>query len=257
MTKDSNKPDSASNNLTHFGFQDVAVEKKSSLVKGVFNSVASKYDVMNDAMSLGTHRLWKKKLIQMINPQARKKLLDVAGGTGDISFEFLRKCPEASVTICDINENMLFQGRNRAVDKGYIKPIEWLCGDAENLPVPDRHYDYYTIAFGIRNVTHIDQALKEAYRVLKPGGQFFCLEFSKVTNAVLRRLYKLYSFQVIPKMGKLLTGDSDSYQYLVESIRKFPDQGAFKQKIEDAGFSHVTYTNLSSGVVAIHTGWRI
>lgn len=246
-----------SNDTTHFGYKDVQTSEKSSLVKGVFNSVANKYDLMNDAMSLGTHRLWKKYFIEYLNPYPGKKLLDVAGGTGDITFELLKNTPDSQVTICDINEHMLIEGKKRAIDKGHINTIEWVCGNAESLPVPDKSFDYYTIAFGIRNVTHIDKALEEAYRVLKTGGKFCCLEFSDVNNKMIRQIYDFYSFNMIPKIGQFLAGDSDSYQYLVESIRKFPHQEQFKQMIQDAGFSNVSYTNLSNGVVAIHSGWRI
>lgn len=242
---------------THFGYHNVRTHEKVALVKGVFDSVAKKYDVMNDAMSLGVHRLWKQYFVEQLHLKAGKKLLDVAGGTGDISFKARQLCKELDITILDINESMLQEGRNRAWDKGQIQAINWLCGNAEQLPVPDQSYDYYTIAFGIRNVTHIDRALKEAYRVLKPGGQFFCLEFSTVEAEILRKCYELYSFHCIPKLGQILTRDKESYQYLVESIQRFPNQQDFASMIEQAGFLHVRYTNLTGGVVAIHQGWRI
>ncbi|MCE3232953.1 MAG: bifunctional demethylmenaquinone methyltransferase/2-methoxy-6-polyprenyl,4-benzoquinol methylase, partial [Rickettsiaceae bacterium] len=207
---------------THFGFKEVDKEEKESLVKGVFSSVASKYDIMNDVMSFGVHRIWKDKFISMLAPKDGSRLLDVAGGTGDIAFRFLKSCKGGGVTVCDINPNMLEEGRKNAIDKNRLNGLEWLCGNAEKLPLPNSSYDYYTIAFGIRNVTDIPAALKEAHRVLKPGGRFMCLEFSKVENSLMANLYDFYSFKVIPQMGKLVANDSESYQYLVESIRKFP-----------------------------------
>ena len=242
---------------THFGFQQVDETEKESLVKGVFSSVASKYDLMNDAMSLGVHRLWKDEMLRMLAPRENAKLLDVAGGTGDIAFRFLKQCTGGEVTVCDINPEMLEQGKKNAINRGITQGISWQCGNAESLPFEDNSFDYYTIAFGIRNVTHIDKALEEAHRVLKPGGRFLCLEFSKVTNPVLAKCYDLYSFHAIPHMGKILAGDSESYQYLVESIRRFPDQETFKQMIETAGFRNVKYRNLTFGTVALHSGWKV
>lgn len=250
---------------THFGFQQVNEDDKQTLVRGVFDSVADKYDIMNDVMSGGLHRLWKNDFIRTLRPKAGMRLLDVAGGTGDIAFRFLnaaakRTSPDdtpASVTICDINQNMLAAGRARALDEGIFDPIDWVTGNAEHLPLPDQSVDAYTIAFGIRNVTHIDVALKEAYRVLKPGGRFLCLEFSDVDLPILRQIYDTYSFNVIPHFGELITGDKDSYQYLVESIRNFPSQEKFKAMIKNAGFKNTRYRNLSGGIVAIHSGWRI
>lgn len=242
---------------THFGFKEVELAQKAPLVKGVFDNVASKYDIMNDVMSFGVHRLWKDKFISMLNPQKNKKLLDVAGGTGDIAFRFLKASEGGQVTVADINHNMLQEGYKNAVNKNILHNIEWLCADAQNMPIPDNSYDYYTIAFGIRNVTDINKALSEAYRVLKPGGKFLCLEFSKVENPMLEKIYDFYSFNIIPKMGKFIASDSESYQYLVESIRKFPKQDEFLQMIENAGFVKAKYINLSGGAVAIHSGWKV
>lgn len=241
----------------NFGFKKVDKSEKAGLVRGVFDNVASRYDIMNDAMSFGTHRLWKDKFINMLAPKSNTKLLDVAGGTGDIAFRFLKKSPTSEVTICDINHEMLKNGVKSGVDKNIINNIEWVCGDAMKLPVPDNYYDYYTIAFGIRNVTDINIALKEAYRVLKPGGKFMCLEFSNIDNIALSKLYNFYSFNIIPNLGKLIANDKDSYQYLVESIKLFPKQQDFLEMIEQAGFKRASYQNLSFGVVAIHSGWKI
>lgn len=241
-------------NTTHFGFKTVDSREKSSLVKGVFSSVASRYDIMNDLMSAGVHHLWKDKMVEMLAPNG--SLLDVAGGTGDISYRYLKKSPSSPIVICDINQAMLSTGRDKAIDKNILQGISWACGNAESLPFPSMSFDYYTIAFGIRNVTHIDLALQEAYRVLKPGGRFVCLEFSHLPNPLLAKLYTHYSFHVIPKIGKLVTGDESSYQYLVESIQKFPKQQEFSSMITTAGFAQVSYQNLTGGVVALHSGWR-
>lgn len=242
---------------THFGFKEVDKDEKAPLVKGVFDNVASKYDIMNDAMSMGVHRLWKDKLIKVMNPKDNSKLLDVAGGTGDIAFRFLEATNGGSVTVSDINHNMLCNGYKNSIDRNFIENIDWVCADAQNMPVPDNKYGYYTISFGIRNVTDISAALKEAYRVLKPGGRFLCLEFSHVENPVLEKIYDFYSFNIIPKLGKFIASDSESYQYLVESIRKFPKQEQFLKMIEGAGFVRCKYLNLSSGAVAIHSGWKV
>ncbi len=242
---------------THFGFETIDASTKEKRVGEVFSSVASRYDLMNDVMSAGIHHAWKDTLIDVVAPSANTKLLDVAGGTGDIAFRFLKRTPGAQVTVCDINADMLGEGRKRSIDKNMLHGLEWVCGNAESLPVPDMSYDYYTIAFGIRNVTHIDRALKEAYRVLKPGGKFACLEFSKVDNSLLSMIYDWYSFKAIPWIGSKVTGDAGAYQYLVESIRQFPSQERFAEMIREAGFSQVSYRNLTQGVVAIHTGWRV
>lgn len=242
---------------THFGFEEVDEREKAPRVAGVFASVAPNYDIMNDAMSMGIHRLWKNEMIARLRPKPNTHLLDVAGGTGDIAFRFLKKQPTAQVTLCDINPAMLIEGKKNAIDKNILHNLEWACGDAEKLPFDDNQFDYYTIAFGIRNVTHIDCALAEAHRVLKPGGRFMCLEFSHVENPALAKLYDAYSFAVIPKMGKAISGDEDSYRYLVESIRKFPPQKEFASMIEAAGFANVTYSNMTFGVVALHSGWKL
>lgn len=242
---------------THFGFKTVDEGEKAGLVKGVFNSVADQYDVMNDVMSAGVHRLWKDSLINSVNPRPNMKHLDVAGGTGDIAFRFLDAAPGGHVTVCDINAEMLRVGAGRAKKKGYADATEFVCGDAMKLPFPNRSMDVYTIAFGIRNVTRIEEALSEAYRVLKPGGTFFCLEFSPSVVPVLQQAYDVYSFKFIPKMGEIVASDRDSYQYLVESIRRFPTPEAFAEMITRAGFSRTRWRTMSAGVVAIHSGTRI
>ncbi|MBL4895142.1 MAG: bifunctional demethylmenaquinone methyltransferase/2-methoxy-6-polyprenyl-1,4-benzoquinol methylase UbiE [Emcibacter sp.] len=250
---------------THFGFKTVDKNAKQGMVRNVFDSVAQKYDVMNDVMSGGLHRLWKNDMIRVLRPQPGMKLLDVAGGTGDIAFRFLDAAQKrtktdatpAEVTVCDINAEMLKVGRDRAIDRGILRNIEWVCGNAESLSFPDNSFDAYTIAFGIRNVTNIDKALAEAHRILKPGGRFLCLEFSKVDMPLLNKIYDTYSFHLLPRFGEMITGDRESYQYLVESIRQFPPQDKFKSLIEDAGFQRVTYRNMTGGVVALHSGWKI
>lgn len=243
-------------NNTHFGFKTVDENEKSTLVRGVFDSVATRYDIMNDLMSAGLHRVWKNEMVNWLSPKAGMKILDVAGGTGDITFRIKEKA-DCHVTVCDINYQMLREGKNRATDRNIRDGIDWVCGDAENLPLPDNSVDAYTIAFGIRNVTHIDKALSEAYRVLKIGGRFLCLEFSHLQYDFLQKIYDAYSFAAIPRIGKMVTGDSESYQYLVESIRKFPKQDEFVGMISAAGFANVQYRNLSQGVVAIHSGRKI
>jgi len=240
---------------THFGYQSVPEDEKTSLVRGVFDSVAPRYDLMNDLMSLGIHRLWKRMMMDWLAPRPGMRLLDVGGGTGDIAFRFLER-GGGPVTVVDINEEMLKQGRDRAVDRGILDAIEWTTGDAENLPVADASQDAYTTAFCIRNVTHIDRALSEARRVLKPGGRFLCLEFSKVAVPVLDKLYDAYSFKVLPALGERVAGDREAYQYLAESIRRFPDQGAFAGMITGAGLDQVKVRNLSGGIAAIHSAWR-
>ena len=241
---------------THFGFRSVAEKDKSSLVRGVFDSVAPKYDLMNDLMSLGAHRLWKSAFLDWLAPRPGMTLLDVGGGTGDVAFGFLERGGE-KVRVVDINKEMLACGRDRAIDKGILNGISWACGDAEKLPVEDSSVDAFTIAFCIRNVTHIENALTEARRVLKPGGRFMCLEFSRVAWPILDKLYDTYSFQVLPALGKWVAGDAEAYQYLAESIRKFPDQDTFADMITDAGLEQVKYRNLSGGIVAMHSAWRI
>jgi|TARA_R110000751_G_scaffold4389_1_gene21588 demethylmenaquinone methyltransferase/2-methoxy-6-polyprenyl-1,4-benzoquinol methylase len=241
---------------THFGFRDVPENQKASMVREVFDTVASKYDVMNDLMSGGIHRLWKDSFINELKPRPDMRLIDVAGGTGDIAFRFLKRGGGA-VTVCDINYEMLHVGRDRAANHGLLKNIDWMVGDAQKLPLPDQSMDAYTIAFGIRNVTRVDEALREAYRVLKPGGRFLCLEFSKVVVPGFDKIYDLYSFKLLPEIGRMVAGNREAYQYLAESIRQFPDQETFAQMIRDAGFGRVRYRNLSGGIAAIHSGWRI
>ena len=243
---------------THFGFQDVPEGEKAGLVRGVFSSVASRYDVMNDLMSGGVHRVWKDALVDWLAPRPGLRHLDVAGGTGDVAFRVLDRVKgDGRVTVCDLTADMLAEGRARAGKRQDAEALTWVCGDAMQLPFPDRSFDSYTIAFGIRNVTRPQDALREAYRVLKPGGRFLCLEFSRVVDPGLEKLYDLYSFNVIPRMGKAVTGDADSYRYLVESIRKFPHQERFREMIAEAGFSRAAYRNLTLGVAALHSGWRL
>jgi len=243
-----------------FGFKQVSEGEKQGMVNEVFSAVASRYDQMNDLMSGGLHRLWKDDFITRLNPPRGDqpyKHLDVAGGTGDIAFRILNTAGSGChVTIADINPEMLKEGRKRAEAQRFEGEYDFAVTNAEKLAFPDQHFDAYTIAFGIRNVTHIDQALKEAWRVLKPGGRFMCLEFSHVDIPALEALYDAYSYTVVPAIGKVVTGDGQPYRYLVESIRTFPNQQNFANMITKAGFSQVKYTSLSAGVVAIHSGWR-
>ncbi|MDI1226657.1 MAG: bifunctional demethylmenaquinone methyltransferase/2-methoxy-6-polyprenyl-1,4-benzoquinol methylase UbiE [bacterium] len=241
-----------------FGYKRVNPSDKTKMVEGVFDNVASRYDLMNDLMSGGIHRLWKNRFVQMMHPRANRKLLDVAGGTGDIAFRYRKAAGEsAKITVCDINKEMLKVGRDRAIDRGYLKGFEWVEGNAESLPFDDREFHLYSIAFGLRNVTRIDNALSDAYRVLKPGGQFFCLEFSHLKNAALQKMYDEYSFRIIPKIGEIVAKDRDSYQYLVESIRQFPKQAELSARLETAGFENVKVINLSGGIAAIHVGTKL
>lgn len=242
---------------THFGFRDVPEDAKAGMVHGVFTNVASKYDIMNDVMSVGVHRLWKDAMMDWLAPQNGQRLLDVAGGTGDIAFRFLSRAPEASATVLDMTEMMLVEGRKRAEAEKLSDHLEWTVGDAMALPFADNSFDRYTISFGIRNVTRIPDALAEAFRVLKPGGRLMALEFSQLPNQGLQKLYDLYSFNVIPRMGQVIANDRDSYQYLVESIRQFPDQDRFAAMIAQAGFGNVKYRNLSMGIAALHSGWKL
>lgn len=251
-----------------FGFQTIEKEEKQNLVRQVFSSVAPSYDIMNDLMSGGLHRLWKDRFVEMLAPFPGMKHIDVAGGTGDVAFRVLKAMEGAEslqsaqdsssrghVTIFDINPEMLDQGLQKAVNYGLdTSRLEWVEGSAENLPFEESSFDSYTIAFGIRNVTNRDAALSEAFRVLKPGGRFLCLEFSKLVVPGLQQIYDEYSFRVIPEIGRIVAGDADSYKYLVESIRMFPDQDKFCEMIREAGFSMVTYENLTAGVTAIHSG---
>jgi len=246
---------------THFGFRTVARDEKAKMVRGVFDSVASNYDIMNDLMSGGIHRLWKNQMVDWLNPQPGWNTIDVGGGTGDIAFRIqdriAKRGGDSHITVTDINHEMLKVGRGRAVDAHRLSGLSWLCGNAEQLPIPDNSMDAYTIAFCIRNVTDIPAALRDAHRILKPGGRFMCLEFSQVVMPVLDKFYDLYSFKLLPEIGAIVAKDRDSYQYLAESIRKFPPQEEFAQMIRDAGFDQVKYRNLTGGIAAIHSGWKI
>lgn len=245
------------NSTTHFGFETVAESDKAGRVQGVFNSVASKYDVMNDAMSLGIHRIWKDAMMDWLAPRSGQKLLDVAGGTGDISFRFLKRAGAGHATVLDLTEPMLIEGRKRAEAAQMAGQLDWVVGDAMALPFEDNTFDVYTISFGIRNVTRPQEALNEAYRVLKPGGRLMVLEFSHIPVDMMQKAYDLYSFNVIPVMGQMIANDRDSYQYLVESIRKFPDQETFLNMVQHAGFENAKYRNLTMGIACLHSGWKI
>lgn len=249
--------DSSIEKTTHFGFETVPEGEKAGRVQGVFGSVASKYDIMNDVMSVGIHRIWKDAMMDWLAPRAGQKLLDVAGGTGDISFRFLERAGAGHATVLDITEPMLVEGRKRAEAGQMADQLDWIVGDAMALPFEDNTFDVYTISFGIRNVTRPQEALNEAYRVLKPGGRLMVLEFSQIPNEGLQWLYDKYSFNVIPAMGQVITQDRDSYQYLVESIRKFPDQETFLDMVKKAGFGNAKYRNFSLGIAALHSGWKL
>lgn len=258
MSDDSDALDArARNGETHFGFQTVPEAEKAGMVHGVFTRVASRYDVMNDLMSAGVHRIWKDAMMDWLAPRNGQRLLDVAGGTGDIAFRFLRRAPGAQAVVFDMTQSMLDEGRKRAEAESLADRLDWVAGDAMALPFADNSFDVYTISFGIRNVTRIPDALAEAFRVLRPGGRLMVLEFSQLPNPALQWAYDRYSFNVIPVMGQIVARDRDSYQYLVESIRKFPDQEAFAAMIRDAGFEQVKYRNLSMGIAALHSGWKI
>lgn len=255
-----NSYDKDSHEKINFGFSKVTFEQKRNLVRDIFSNVASKYDLMNDLMSLGVHRLWKDEFVRKIT-NLNSNILDVASGTGDIAFRIMRLAKlqnmAPKLTLCDINQDMLTIARNRAIDNNILTGPEYICADAEKLPFADNIFDYYTIAFGIRNIPKIDQALKEAYRVLKPNGRFLCLEFSKIEHDCLSKIYDFYSFNIIPKIGKIIADNEAAYQYLVESINLFPDQDSFGVMLKDAGFSNVNYKNLTFGVTAIHTGDKL
>jgi demethylmenaquinone methyltransferase / 2-methoxy-6-polyprenyl-1,4-benzoquinol methylase len=244
-----------------FGFEAVRPDERQGKVNGVFSSVAERYDLMNDLMSAGLHRLWKSDFIAWLNPPTSDqpfRLLDVAGGTGDIAMRFASAGgPGCSAVLCDISPEMVAVGARRVRDAGLEERVKLSIGNAETLPFPDKSFDAYTIAFGIRNVTRIDRALAEAYRVLKPGGRFMCLEFSAVDVPILDRVYDFHSFEIIPRLGELTAGDRASYQYLVESIRRFPKQEVFASMIGGAGFEQVSFRNLTGGIAAMHSGWRI
>jgi demethylmenaquinone methyltransferase/2-methoxy-6-polyprenyl-1,4-benzoquinol methylase len=247
-------------NTASFGFRDVPEAEKEGLVREVFSSVAARYDLMNDLMSAGVHRIWKDALVEWLNPRPGWRSIDVAGGTGDIAFRIVdmarARGGESAVTVCDINEKMVGEGKRRADAKGETA-ITWTVGDAEALPAPDNSFDAYTIAFGIRNVTHIEKSLAEARRVLKPGGRFLCLEFSHVDVPGLDTLYDAYSFKLLPKMGDWVAKDAESYRYLAESIRRFPAREKFARMIETAGLGQVKVRTLSGGIAAMHSAWRI
>lgn len=242
---------------THFGFETVSEADKADLVQGVFGNVASKYDIMNDVMSGGVHRIWKDAMMDWLAPRAGQRLLDVAGGTGDISFRFLKRAGRAHATVLDLTEAMLIEGRKRAEAAQMHDQLDWVVGDAMHLPFEDNSFDVYTISFGIRNVTRPQEALNEAFRVLKPGGRLVVLEFSHIPNTTLQWAYDRYSFNIIPVMGQIIANDRDSYQYLVESIRQFPDQETFLSMLRKAGFENAKYRNLTMGIACLHSGWKI
>jgi demethylmenaquinone methyltransferase / 2-methoxy-6-polyprenyl-1,4-benzoquinol methylase len=258
------KPDADAGKTADFGFRRVPSSEKSSLVRAVFDGVADRYDLMNDLMSFGIHRLWKDALIDWLAPRSGMTLLDVAGGTGDVAMRFLSRAgsmPAASretrAIVCDINEAMMSKGRERAIDRGLIQNLDWIRGSAEALPFRDRSVDAYTIAFGLRNVTDMPRALTEAHRALAPCGRFMCLEFSRVETPILADIYERYSFSVVPALGRVVAGREDAYRYLVESIRRFPDARTLAQMMRNAGFARVSYRLLSGGIAALHSGWRI
>lgn len=243
---------------TDFGFRRVPEEAKAPLVRAVFDSVAERYDLMNDLMSAGIHRWWKSEMIAALNPRTGQRLLDVAGGTGDVARRALpRLGPGGLAVVCDANRRMLEIGRARALDDGILAGIEWVSGDAEALPFADRSFELYTIAFGLRNVTRIERALAEAHRVLKPGGRFLCLEFTPAVAPPLQPLYDAYSFYILPLLGQIVTGNRDAYAYLVESIRRFPPQSAVVEAIAGAGLERARFRNLTGGIAALYSAWRL
>jgi demethylmenaquinone methyltransferase/2-methoxy-6-polyprenyl-1,4-benzoquinol methylase len=261
MTQTTPNQQTASDTSGTFGFETVNPEDRQARVNQVFSSVAERYDLMNDLMSGGLHRLWKNDLVAWLSPPKGThhwRLLDVAGGTADVAMRVVKAGGSGcSATLCDISPEMVAVGVRRVAEAGLSDRITLTVGNAETLPFADKSFDAYTIAFGIRNVTRIDRALTEAYRVLKPGGRFMCLEFSEVQIPLLDKIYDFHSFEVIPRLGELAAGDRASYQYLVESIRKFPKQENFARMIGNAGFERVTYRNLTGGIAAIHSGWRL
>jgi len=259
MTDDSTSSTGATD-TSSFGFRSVDPRERQGLINQVFARVADRYDLMNDLMSGGLHRLWKDDLIAWLAPPKARafRLIDVAGGTGDIAMRFLDAAgPDAKAVICDISGEMIAAGQRRFAGTELARQLTFVQGNAEALPFPDRSFDAYTIAFGIRNVTERAAALREAYRVLRPGGRFLCLEFSQVQAPFLDNVYEMYSFHVIPRLGQLVAGDREAYQYLVESIARFPDQESFAEEVKAAGFGRVRYRNLTGGVAAIHSGWRL
>jgi demethylmenaquinone methyltransferase/2-methoxy-6-polyprenyl-1,4-benzoquinol methylase len=245
-------------NTTHFGYKDVPTGEKQAMVADVFHSVAAKYDVMNDLMSFGVHRLWKRFTIDMSGVRPGNKVLDLAGGTGDLTKKFSKIVgPSGTVVLADINSSMLEVGRERLTNQGYVGNIEYVQANAQYLPFEENTFDIITIAFGLRNVTDKDEALRSMFRVLKPGGRLLVLEFSQTNNPLLKKAYDLYSFTALPLMGKLVTNDSESYKYLAESIRMHPDQETLKGMMEEAGFNRVSYHNMTGGMVALHRGIKV
>lgn len=243
--------------FTHFGYRDVPEQEKQGMVADVFHSVAGKYDLMNDLMSMGVHRIWKSYTVEMSGARQGQRVLDIAGGTGDLAAKFSNIVGrDGQVILADINSSMLETGRSRLLDRGVVGNIDYVQANAETLPFPDNYFDLITIAFGLRNVTNKDQALKSMYRVLKPGGRLLVLEFSKPVHEPLSKVYDLYSFHILPKMGKLIANDSESYQYLAESIRMHPDQETLKGMVDDAGFDRSDFHNLTGGIVALHRGFK-
>ena len=245
------------NKYTDFGFSRVKSKDKSNLVKKIFENVSGRYDLMNDFMSLGIHRVWKKSMLDWLAPRRGQSLIDVAGGTGDIAFNFIKRAKTgANATILDLTESMMIEGKKKNIDLPEESQINWVCGDAMRMPFSDSTFDVYTISFGIRNVTNISKTLSEAYRVLKPGGRLMILEFSSVNNDLISWIYDKYSFNIIPKLGEFVSNDRESYQYLVESIRKFPNQEKFSEMIINEGFRKVKYRDLTFGIAALHSAWK-
>lgn len=247
-----------SDSTTHFGFSEIPLNEKMARVRQVFDSVVDKYDLMNDLMSVGIHRLWKRYAMRRLRIRPGHTILDVAGGTGDLTrLMHPRLEGQGRIVVYDINDNMLDRGRTRLTDLGIVAGVEWIQGNAEELPFASNTFNIATIGFGIRNVTQIESALGEIVRVLRPGGEFLCLEFSKMSISMLQPLYDAYSFKVLPELGNWVAGDRDSYQYLVESIRRFPDQTTFATMLKDHGLSGVRFHNLSGGIAAVHHGWKV
>ena len=245
------------NKYTDFGFSRVKSKDKSNLVKKIFENVSGRYDLMNDFMSLGIHRVWKKSMLDWLAPRRGQSLIDVAGGTGDIAFNFIKRAKTgANATILDLTESMMIEGKKKTIDLPEESQINWVCGDAMRMPFSNCTFDVYTISFGIRNVTNISKTLAEAYRVLKPGGRLMILEFSSVNNDLISWIYDKYSFNIIPKLGEFVSNDRESYQYLVESIRKFPNQEKFSEMIINEGFRKVKYRDLTFGIAALHSAWK-
>ena len=245
------------NKYTDFGFSRVKSKDKSNLVKKLFEYVSGRYDLMNDFMSLGIHRVWKKSMLDWLAPRRGQSLIDVAGGTGDIAFNFIKRAKSgANATILDLTESMMIEGKKKTIDLPEESKINWVCGDAMRMPFSNSTFDVYTISFGIRNVTDISKTLSEAYRVLKPGGRLMILEFSSVNNDLISWIYDKYSFNIIPKLGEFVSNDRESYQYLVESIRKFPNQEKFSEMIINEGFRKVKYRDLTFGIAALHSAWK-